>query len=565
LTKWNLIGDFLREHKLRGSVAIAASVLSGFLAVAIPVSIGLYYDLVFNFSTHRSQALSFLPDAWTATTPAFLVFLLVLVLLRLCLMFIEHYNSSVIGEYFSQSLREKMYLHQMKAHMSYYDQSGTGKYLLRYSGDLRSIQNFLTLGLFQFVSDVSLLALAFAAMLMMNVPIAFITFLGIGSTVAILYVFNRHLYRVSEKRRDSHSGLVSFVSRGLRGMLSIKMLNREAVEMRRFAKRSHKLLRLGKTFRLVQSAITSLIPAMSYLVLIGILWYVFNLSTNVGEGTPRDGLVGFVLLFITILPIVRRTLHVESTWEMGSISFRKLIAIFEQDTEAPRGDPIAITGDIAFESIAFSYGDKVIFRDLSFRIPWKQTTLLQIQPGMGRSTILKILTKVYKQNSGVIRYGELDLKEIDPWNIRKAVAIVSESLPLLGRTVFEAISYGGQSDRKKDAAHVLQRIQAGNKHKLGRMEIDSAIGEAGEALSSAQRMQLIYARAFLGNKPYLLIEDDLLWASSRVKENVAEILNEMRSKKTILWIASNPRLIPVEFDGKIRVKSRPTRRHFTLP
>lgn len=528
--------------------------LSGLLAVAIPVSIGLYYDLVFNFSTHRSQILSPLPDAWTATTPAFLVFLLALVVLRLSTMFTEHYHSSVIGEYFSQSLREKMYHHQMKAHMSYYDLKGTGKYLLRYSGDLRSIQNFLTLGLFQFAGDVSLLTLALTAMLVLDIPIALITLLGIGSTVAILYVFNRQLYRISEKRRDSHSGLVSFVARGLRGMLSIKMLNRESVEMKRFAKRSHKLLRLGKTLRLVQSAITSLIPAMSYLVLIVILWYVWRESASVGAGTPRGGLVGFVLLFVTILPILRRVLQVESIWKMGSISFHKLIAIFEQDTEASRGEPSAITGDIAFDNVAFRYGDTAIFSDLSFRIPWKQSTLLRIEPGMGRSTVLKILTKVYEQHSGVIRYGELDSKEIDPWNIRRAVAIVSESLPLLGRDVFEAISYGKQSDREKDAAAMLKRIQGARKHKLGHLSLNSAIGEAGEALSTAQRMLLLYARAFLSDKPYLLIEDDLLWASSKVKENVADILREMRTEKTILWIASSPKLIPVKFDKIIRVK-----------
>lgn len=530
--------------------------LSGFLAVLIPVSIGLYYDLVFNFSTHRSQILSPLPDAWTATTPAFLVFLLVLVALRLCAMFIERYHSSVIGEYFSQSLREKMYFHQMRAHMSYYDEKGIGKYLLRYSGDLRSIQNFLTRGLFQFVGDASLLTLAFAAMLVIDVPIALITLFGIASTVVILYVFNRQLYRISEKRRDSHSGLVSFVARGLRGMLSIKMLNRESVEMKRFAKRSRKLLRLGKTLRLVQSAITSLIPAMSYLVLTLILWYVWRKSASVGGAPPGEGLVGFVLLFVTILPVLRRVLHVESTWKMGSISFRKLVAIFEQGAEAPRGDPVALTGDIVFDNVAFSYGDKVIFSDLSFRVPSRRTTLLKIPQGVGRSTLLKILTKVYEHHSGVIRYGELNVKEIDPWNIRKAVAIVSGSLPLLGRTVFEAISYGKQSDRKKDATLVLKRIQRGEKHQLRRLDIDSALGETGDTLSSAQRMQLIYARAFLSNKPYLLIEDDLLWASSRVKKNVADMLNEMRGKKTILWIASSSKLVPIEFDGIIRVKSR---------
>ena len=548
-----LVSAFLKAHAWRSAVAVSASVASGILAVAIPVSIGLYYNLVFGFTTRRASALSVLPEAWTATVPAFLIFLLALVMVRSIVLFVERYSTSVLGEYFAQSLRERMFQHQLRARMSYYDEQGTGKYLLRYSGDLTSIQNFLTNGIFRFVGDALLLIVALVAMAILNVVVAFVVFAGIMVTVTVVHLLNRKLYHISSVRRDRRSGLVAFVSERLRGILAIKVLNREAVEMKRFTKRSRRLLEIGKTFRAVRAAIASVIPALSYVVLIATLWYVYIVSIRGVHVLPAGELVGFVLLFVTILPVLRRVLRVESTWKLGLISFRKLIRILEQDTEAPRGEEKKdITGDLTLTDVSFAYGDKPIFSSVTCTLPWQRTVFVRVRPGRGRTTLVKLLTAVYLPDAGRIRYGELDASDIDPWNVRRAIAVASPALPLLGRTVFEAISDSKKADRMAAAAEMLACVQQGAP-RIERLQIEDPIGEMGSALSTAQRMRLMYARALLSDKPYLLIEDDFTWGGKKNREHIARIIEELHGTKTIVWIGASATRIPIVFDEQLRL------------
>lgn len=558
-SKWKLIWSFISAQRLLVSMALLAGIFYNLFTIMIPISIGKFYEFAFGFSSHRLKAFSFIPYMDAADHTAFLLLFFCLVGLRFIFEYGNRYAIALVGEQFAKSFRERLFEAQLQIAMPVYDEKGIGKYLLRFSGDLKSIQNYIKNGVLRFVQDVLLLVIVFAVIAYMNMMLAVIIVGFIGLASLLLWWINKLLYKQSLERRDRRSGMLSFVSTRLRAIASLKIFNKYTPENKRYRKRSEKLYRIGKKYAGTVALMQASIPAITYGLLGSIMVYVLKSPADenrIGGGS----LLVVILLILGILPVLRRTLRVSITWKLGSISLKKLIAIFElpKENELPFESLDMGNRTIYFEDVQYSYAGstKPVFENINMEIPPKTTTHIYGPTGSGKSTFVKLLLKTIAPQKGNVLVDGVMYNKLSEKTIRKNMAVVSNDYPLYGKDVYEAIVYSRNTERKKRAAKLLAHLQRHEQIK-DHLNLHDRIGDLGSNLNSGQQKLLQYCRALLTDKPILIVEEPIEYLSPKTGRLILELLSDSQHNKTII-ILTQASEFSITFDKKYSLQSNLT-------
>ncbi len=536
LTRAGILSRFIRENKLTIFITFGVSLFSNLFTIIIPVSIGKFYNLVFGLNTHRSRILNFLPEWFWDTAPRFLTFFITLVLLKIIFDFLQRYQVGIVGEKMLFTLRNKLLEAQLHMPMQVYDEKGIGKYLLRHSGDLKSIQNYITKGLVGFGVDVLLLILVFTTIGMLDAGLLLIMLVFFPVFGVLMFFMNKTLHTLSLRQRNYKSGLLSFVNSTLRSILSLKAFNRLTPEMNRYAKRSQKVYDAGVKYHRVRSAIMAVIPGLLYVMLFAILLYTWYQHESGTVNIDAGSLLTSILLLITAMPVFRRSLRVNTVWELGNISFTKLLAVLNHTKEE---DPSHVDfrferGEIAFQEVRFQYSGaekSITFPD--YFIESGKITRIHGGTGSGKTTLLKLLIGLYVPTEGHVLIDRQDTRLVSRKSLRKAITLVPEDWPLYGKTVFEAISYSRKPERRPKAEAVLNLVQAGCPER-SKLTLDTKTGDLGCNLSKGQKKLLAYARALLCDKPILVIDEPFSGLDGSARYHLTRLIHELRGKKTIV-------------------------------
>ncbi len=539
-TKQKLIWDFFRQHPYRTALSLLLGFIASILLILLPISLGKYFDLLFGYHSYRAHFLDALPFSFWDTIPQFITFFITITLLWQVTNFGYRYFTAELGLLFSHELRTLLFEHQMFIPLSEYDQKGYGKYLLRYSGDLAAIRNYLVSGVLRFTTDLMLITMALIGLFLLSPPLLSGLLIGLGSMIIIIYFLNRILYDRSVVVRNRRSGLLAYVNQRLQAMDTIQAFNRYVPEQKRFADRSQIVYQAGTKYQKIYQLIYTLVPVMLYLTL-ALTLFAYVQSSNKLDRLHQGNLLAFVLLFLTVMPNVRRLLRVTTVWKVGHVSFEKLIRILQlsQINHLPETPFTYKGGAITFQNLGFSYnGKKYVLKNLNAQIPpHSGFTFIRGRTGSGKTTLIKLLLALYQPTEGQILIDGQNIHQVHPKSLRKYITVVSEEFPLLGRTVFEAISYSRKADKRPKAQSVLNFLQA-DLPPDNHLHLDDRIGELGDRLSKSQIKMLLYARAMISNKPIFLIEDPFKNLPSTVKNRILLWLVEHRNEKNFLFFTS---------------------------
>ncbi len=548
-TKWQLLKQFCAQHKQWISITLISSILSSVLTIAIPVSIGKYYELVFDFNAYRSKIFDWLPLDIGATIPQFLGFFAILVLLKGVFTFLERYCIGMLGEKLVLNVRNQLFEHQLYLPSVIYDEKGIGKYLLRFSGDLKSIQNYLSNGVIRFIGDLLLLIFACITLSIIHFQLGVLIATCLFLTTLIVIFFNRYLAQITRQRRRSKSILLSFVNTHLRSIHTIKSFNKEVPIIKQYKKRSDKVYHWGKQYQTITAFIRTLVPTAMYVMLGLVLLVIYQLKQQ-SVAIQGSTLLIFVMFLISLLPIFRRLLRVNIVWEMGNISFEKLLNVLNKaNFENQDAIPLKLKeGSVQLYNLSFAYqGKNSLFEQLNWYFPAKNISLVTGASGSGKGSLIKLMMGLYQATSGTIYFDGQAIEQFSQKSIRKKITIVSAQLPLLGKTVFEAISYSRKAAKRPKAAAILEQLQA-NIPQQKRLQLDTPIGELGGLLSKGQQKLLFYARAFLTNKPILLIDEPFQDLDEEATLLISQALQQQQKKKTIILFSQQHDFVPLSIN-----------------
>lgn len=538
MTKWKFIKESIKENPGLAVIAVISGFCYNIFTVLVPIAIGRFYEFNFEFSSVRLKLFfSGFPLINTDSFHAFLIFFIGIILIRFLFEYTNRYVIGILGERFSQSLREQLFAHQLRVLTPIYDAKGIGRYLLRYSGDLKSVQNYLTQGLFRFAQDIFLIVILLAVIGYYSIIMALIILTFIVCAFGFIFFMNLVLYRISVERRNRRSGMLSFVNNSLRSILSIKVFNKNVPFERRYNKRSLKLLDIGVKYQQITALINAVIPFITYSMVGITMLYIYRLK-NSGVDFDRSSFLILILLIISFLSIFRRILTVNIVWKLGNISFEKLIAVFMLKTESTSYKrKIKIYNEvIVFKNVVYNTEISNNESPFNLKIEPHSISFIKSSAGSGKSlTFIKLLLKIYNPSEGVIYFGKYAANKLSEREIRKQLTVVSSKIPLDGDTVFEAISYSRDPEKRLQCEKVLNELQQ-FVPKSQHLNLSSKIGEQSIHLNDSQKQLLLWCRALLTNKPIWILHFPFNYINENLRKHLLQIILDWKEKKTVIFI-----------------------------
>lgn len=548
--------DVLRSFavKKKGIItgAFVFGVLSTGCSVIIPLFIGQFYNIALHSGSARGRIFESV-FGHIENIQTFFVFFAGFLSIRFVFNFFEKYFSGITGEAFSNDLRKQLFHKQLHTELSTFESRDSGAYLLRYSGDLKATQDYLTKGIIQFLYDCVFMVAACALLLLLNRELTIVLLCTLPILFVINKLMNKKIRTITRTRRNIRSRNLAFVAARLKAIQTVKLFNRESIESEKYNKRSEVLFTEGKKYYFFYAFMQALYPYLLYVALLVMLWVAYNSFNEAGSGVDGSSLITFIMLVMSIIPVYRRLLKVNMIWISGTVSMSKLIGLLNapEENKAKESGSQQLKGKIIFDSVTFRYNDKIVLKNKSFEINPGEIVLLEGEQGSGKSTIFKLLTGLYPLHSGEIKIDGKSIKDISKYTLRKNIAVVSDNLPLLGKTVFEVISYSRKDKKRKPAAALLRALgfEGANDDVL----LNKQVLDGGRNLSAGERKLLAIARAFLTDKKIMLLDEPFndLENTSRIK--VVSYIESMKGKHTFIVVDNNK--INISYDKHISLQA----------
>ena len=528
----------LRDERKLLSFAFLSSIINRILDLAPPVIIGLAVDIVVK------EQNSWIGSCGIKDVPFQLVFLAFASGIVWSGESFFQYLYSVLWRNIAQisqhKLRIKAYDHIQKLDMQFFDRDNTGRLLSILNDDINQLERFLDHGANEIIQLFVSVLIIGGTMLLVAPKIAIFAFIPIPF---IFWGSIRFQKRLAPKYKDvrSKAGLLaSRLNNNLGGILTIKSFTTEKWELNRLNKESLSYQKSNKSAIKLSSAFIPLIRFAILFAFIAILliggFQVWNKTLNVGTYS--------FLVFITqrLLWPLTTLGHVLDDFQRSLASINRVVDLIDTPIEIKDGnkkiDLKTINGEIIFKNIFFNYlGRKSTISGINFKVPAKTTIGIVGLTGSGKSTLIKLLLRIYDTNKGTISIDGIPIKDIKLKELRKCISLVSQETYLFHGTVKENIAYGSSNSSFKDIVKASKIAEA---HKFIEQLPDgykTIVGERGQRLSGGQRQRIALARAVLKDAPILILDEATASVDNETEVLIQKSLSKITKERTTIVIA----------------------------
>jgi ATP-binding cassette subfamily B protein len=523
-------------HRAQVIRASAWSIINKALDIAPPFLIGLAVDVVVN------QENSFLAQFGIEDPRAQLVVLAVITFVVWVLESLFEYLHGVEWRNLAQTIQHELridaYRHVQDLEIAYHEQQSTGELMAVLNDDVNQLERFLDNGantMLQTATATILIGITFVVL----IPgVAWLAFLPIPFIVYGSIRFQKRMETRYAAVRDQAGVLNSQLANSLSGIMTIKAFNAEERETARISQESLR-------YRYANQRAIRLSAAFSPLIRVAVL--TGFISTLIFGGfLVLDGQLGVgsysVLVFITqrlLWPLtgLGETLDL---YQRAMASTTRILNVLDTAPAMRSGTaPLsAAGGGVAFEQVSFSYPDRPeVIADVTFAIDPGETFAIVGSTGAGKTTLMKLLLRLYDVSSGRVTLDGQDVRELVVADLRRAMALVSQDVFLFHGTVKENILYG-RPDASDDEVETAAKLAEAHDFIAALPQgYDTIVGERGQRLSGGQRQRVSIARALLTRAPILILDEATSAVDNETEAAIQRSLASVAHQRTTIVIA----------------------------
>ncbi len=528
----------LRPHRRRVWLAASCSVLNKLFDLAPPVLIGLAVDVVVQQNT-----------AWLArfgftSVPAQLGVLALLSFVIWSAESLFEYLYALLWRNLAQTvqheLRLEAYGHLQQLEMGFFEASSSGRLMAVLNDDINQLERFLDQGANEILQLITTVLAVGGAMVALSPLVAGVSFLPIPVILWGSLRFQKRLAPRYAEVRERSGDLASRLANNLGGMLTIKSYVAEAWELGRLERQSLAYQRSNARAIRVSAAF---IPLIRFAILFAFLAILVIGGLQAWSGSLAIGTYSF-LVYVTqrlLWPLtgLGRTLD---DYQRAMASTQRVLDLLDTPIASPSGlRPLPlrqVKGEIRFEGVGFAYGGREpLLRHFSLDIPAGSTIGIVGATGSGKSTIVKLLLRLYGIQAGAIRLDGIPINELRLDDLRHAIGLVSQEVFLFHGTVAENIAYGSFDASRGAIERAARLAEASGFIEALPQGYDTVVGERGQRLSGGQRQRIALARAILKNPPVLILDEATAAVDNETEAAIQRSLDRITAERTTLVIA----------------------------
>ncbi|HXP70709.1 MAG TPA: ABC transporter ATP-binding protein [Candidatus Dormibacteraeota bacterium] len=454
--------------------------------------------------------------------------------------YVEKYLTTSVSQWVTHDLRRTLYNHIQRLSLAEYDKTQTGDLISRVTSDINAVQDFINSALLGIVVNILTLVGMAGVMFYINWRFTLIALSIAPALFAVVYYLTRRIKKASREVRKKESELVSVVQEVLTSVRVVKAFAREDFEVTRFESQSLENVETALEARSIKAKLSPIVDVMVAAGTCLVLAYGARLALS---GQISAGVLVVFLLYLGKMYKPMRDLSKSTdTVSKAVVGYERIEEVLDiearvRDLPGARKAP-RFKGKIEFDHVNFAYDDKIpVLKDLSFETEAGQVAAIVGPSGVGKSTIISLIPRLYDPQSGTIRIDGVDIRRYKLKSLREQISFVLQETLLFHTSVWENIAYG-----KPDASpdQIIRAAKQANAHEFIVQLSEgygTMVGERGVTLSGGQRQRIAIARAIVRNTPILVLDEPTTGLDSSSEQAVIEALERLMKGKTCIVVA----------------------------
>tara|TARA_Y100001968_G_scaffold333224_1_gene394815 strand:- start:2296 stop:4074 length:1779 start_codon:yes stop_codon:yes gene_type:complete len=535
--------------------ATTCSILNKLFDLAPPVLIGLSVDVVVR------EADSWLASFGIKTVPNQLFILAFISFLIWSAESLFEYLYGILWRNLAQAtqhnLRIKAYSHLQNLEISFFEADSTGRIMSILNDDINQLERFLDHGANQIIQLIVTVFLVGGGMTIIAPGISILAFLPIPIILLGSIRYQSMLAPKYKEVREKAGDLSSRLNNNLGGMFTIKSFATEKLELKKLREESN-LYKYSNKRAIKLSA--AFIPLIRFAILFAFLAILIIGGLKAWKGEIAIGSYSF-LVFITqrLLWPLTTLGHTLDDYQRSMASTNRVLDLMDTPLTIQGGSESIktseINGNIRIENIQFKYKDREpIFNDFNLIIPAGKTLGIVGATGSGKSTLIKLLLRLYQLNKGRIYIDDIPIENLKLEDLRKSISLVNQEFYLFQGSIRENIAYGSENVSLDQIKKASKLSEAYDFIEELPNTFDTIVGERGQKLSGGQRQRIALARAILKNAPILILDEATAAVDNETEAAIQRSLSRITNHRTTIIIAH--RLSTVRNADKIIVLER---------
>ena len=422
--------------------------------------------------------------------------------------------------------------------MGWFDERQKGDVLAILNDDINQLERFLDKGANDLLQVSTTVIVVGAVFLFISWEVAMLAILPIPLIVWGSFKYQRSLEPKYAEVRDAAGKMNALLENDLSGMSTIQSFTSEDIEVARVGALSEAYRQANKKAIRLSAAFT---PLIRMAILCG-----FTATLLLGGWYTLEGVLAVgaysVLVFMTqrLLWPLTRLGETFDLYQRAMASFNRIFSLKNETSDIGNGkiEFKKLEKNIELRDVSFSYvEDFNVLNNVNLTINAGQTTAIVGSTGSGKSTLIKLLLRLYEINNGSISYDSNSLKDIELSSLREKIGLVSQDVFLFEGTVIENIAYGDLNASESEVWNAAQKSEADEFINNLPQKEKTIVGERGQKLSGGQRQRISIARAILKNPEILILDEATSSVDNETEAAIQRSLDILKKDRTVIVIA----------------------------
>ena len=467
-----------------------------------------------------------------------------------------------LAQQVQHSLRLDAYSHLQELDLAYFEERSTGGLMSILNDDINQLERFLDFGANEVLQVLTTVLVIGVGFFVVAPSVAWMAMLPIPFILWGSFTFQKLLAPRYAEVRERVGLLNSRLSNNLSGIITIKSFVTEAYEVDRlrvesdaYRQSNHRAINLSAAFT----------PLIRVIILFGFTALLVYGGLATVAGTLAVGTYSTLVFMIQRLlwPLTRLGETLDQ-YQRAMASTNRVMNLLDtpiaihsgelpleggrdgkagnaqhgKESHALPANPYPIDGELYLKEVTFAYQDGApIVKNLSLHIPAGKTIAIVGSTGSGKSTLVKLILRLYEIQSGCILLDGIDIRELRLQELRRAIGWVSQDVFLFHGTVLENITYGSPVATLNEAITAAKIAEAHDFIEQLPKGYDTIVGERGQKLSGGQRQRLAIARAILKNPPILILDEATSAVDNETEAAIQRSLERITQNRTTIAIA----------------------------
>jgi ATP-binding cassette, subfamily B, multidrug efflux pump len=470
--------------------------------------------------------------------------LLVTVLFRFGLQSWQGFLVTKVGQQITTDIRNDLFRHVLSLAAQFFDRTPVGRLITRLTSDVEALGDVFATGAIGIVSDLFSILTIVVTMFTIQADLAALLVLLLVPVSVLIWYFQYEYRKANYKARDELSGLNSTLQENLSGISVVQLFRREQFNSQLFRTNNERYVKQVDRTIFFDSAVSATLEWIGLIAIAGVLWLGGTRILN--ETLTFGTLSTFILFAQRLFNPLQQLAEKFTSIQSGFTAVERINDLLSQpvdirDALKPRSLPQAndarALGEVAFKHVSLAYkNDDYVLKDLNFTIAPGEKVAIVGPTGAGKSSIIRLLCRLYETNQGSITVDGVDVKDIAQSELRRYVGVILQDGFLFAGDVKSNIALGETysleqiktAAKQMNVASFIEDLPDG---------YDTLLRERGTNLSAGQKQLLAFARAAVRNPRILVLDEATANLDVGTEVLIQEALERLLVNRTTIIIA----------------------------